>query len=397
MTDINALQCFNEYLPVTQNWAFNLIDSLENKKVKNTIFAINYLDNNFYKDNFDFVHFPLKTISFNNEYQHQLILRKLLNQIFIYFQKISHAYWLNYYLKKSNINIIHAHFSIVGWHFRALKKHFNVPFIISFYGYDYESLIHNNLKWKQRYIILFKLASAITCEGSHGAKTLLKLGCPVEKIHVIPLGVKVNNIKFVKREKVSNKLKLLQIASFREKKGHIFTIRAFANALITMPNISLTLVGTGKLKESIKEEINKLQISSKVIFIDSLLPYQMYELMADNDVFIHPSCYASDLDCEGGAPIVLLDAQATGMPIISTFHCDIPDEVVSESTGILVDEKNVEEISNAIEFFYKMNKLDYNNYSINARLHIENNFNILNNAKKLENLYYACINNNMHV
>ena len=42
------------------------------------------------------------------------------------------------------------------------------------------------------------------------------------------------------------------------------------------------------------------------------------------------------MDCEGGAPIVLLDAQATGLPIISTKHCDIPDEVSHKKSHFFI-------------------------------------------------------------
>lgn len=389
MSDFNVLHCFNEYLPITQNWAYNLINSLDNKRVKNTIVAINYLDNNFYNEKFDFVHYPLKTISFNDKYQRNLILRKVINQLFMLIQKKSQTRWVSYYLKKSNISIIHAHFSIVGWRFKMLKMYFNVPFIISFYGYDYESLIYKDPTWRCRYTKLFNLGNAFICEGSHGARTLISLGCPAEKIHVIPLGVNVRSIPFVKREKIVNNLKLLQIASFREKKGHIHTVRAFANALETMPSMTLTFVGSGELKDRIVKEVENLDIREKVVFIDSLLPKQMYELMSENDVFIHPSCYSGDRDCEGGAPIVILDAQATGMPIISTLHCDIPDEVLADVTGKLVEEKNEEQISNAIKFFYKLGNGSYQKFSIKAREHVENNYDVINNSKKLEELYYS--------
>ena len=59
-------------------------------------------------------------------------------------------------------------------------------------------------------------------------------------------------------------------------------------------------------------------------------------------VFIQPSCYTATRDCEGGAPLVLLNAQATGMPVITTTHCDIPDEVIHNETGLLTAERDIE-------------------------------------------------------
>ncbi len=71
----------------------------------------------------------------------------------------------------------------------------------------------------------------------------------------------------------------------------------------------------------------------KITFIDSINFEKLHEFMKNYQVFIHPSCYTDQRDCEGGAPIAILDAQATGMPVISTTHCDIPDEVIDKMVG----------------------------------------------------------------
>ncbi len=93
------------------------------------------------------------------------------------------------------------------------------------------------------------------------------------------------------------------------------------------------------------------------------------------------------MDCEGGAPIVLLDAQATGMPTISTNHCDIPDEVIHGNTGLLCKERDSSSIAQAIKTFYKMNQKEYNRYAKNARKHIEESYDIRKNAIKVMDIY----------
>ena len=92
-------------------------------------------------------------------------------------------------------------------------------------------------------------------------------------------------------------------------------------------------------------------------------------------------------NCEGGAPIILLEAQATGMPVISTTHCDIPNEVIHNETGLLCEEKNIIELSKLIETFYLMEQLEYNSMQDRARQNIENRFNILQNAESLYQVY----------
>ena len=109
--------------------------------------------------------------------------------------------------------------------------------------------------------------------------------------------------------------------------------------------------------------------------------------MEDFDVFIHPSCYATDRDCEGGAPIILLNAQAVGIPVISTNHCNIPDEVIHQKTGLLSNEKDVQGLKKSILRFYKMENEEYQQFSKSALNHVQSDFDIKQNSKQLRKFY----------
>jgi len=145
--------------------------------------------------------------------------------------------------------------------------------------------------------------------------------------------------------------------------------------------------GVTKYRERLVQQVKKLNLSNNVHFLPAIDYEKLYSTLEEYDVFIHPSCYAEDRDCEGGAPIVLLDAQATGMPVIATTHCDIPDEVIHQKTGLLSEEKNFNELAKNITTFYQMDGKLFNLFTKNARHHIENNYNICTNASKLEYAY----------
>ena len=207
---------------------------------------------------------------------------------------------------------------------------------------------------------------------------------------MLRLGVDAEAIPFFRRKKSEHELRLLQIATLREKKGHIYTVRSFADALETCPNMSLTIVGSNEhngVKEEIDRFIDENGISKKVTLMDWIDFSRLHEFMKEYHVFIHPSCYSKERDCEGGAPIVLLDAQATGMPVISTTHCDIPDEVIDCETGLLTPEKDVEALSNSISSFYRMNQLEYGSFAENARSHVLEKYNIRINSAYLRRAY----------
>ena len=265
----------------------------------------------------------------------------------------------------------------------------------SFYGFDYEQLPTQKPKYKQLYQDLFQQAAVIVCEGKHGASILENMGCPKEKLVVIHLGVEPAKVPVLKRVKKQQQLRLLQAATFTEKKGYIYTLRAFLEALKICPNMELTLVGEPHIKEivdEVKAFITTNNLTEKVTILDFVEYDQFYPFLQSFDVFIHPSCYAKSRDCEGGAPIVLLDVQATGMPVISTTHCDIPGEVLHENTGLLSPEKEVKVIAKHIQRFYEMDDFAYQNFARNARQHVENQFDVQKSGQQLADLYHTVLN-----
>ena len=161
-------------------------------------------------------------------------------------------------------------------------------------------------------------------------------------------------------------------------------------ALLSCPDIELTLVGetpnlhfAGRIKDYVKEK----GLEQNIHFVEFIDPAQFHAYLSNFDAFIHPSCYAADRDCEGGAPIVLLDAQATGLPVISTNHCDIPMEVIHKKTGWLSDEKDVADLAKGIEWFYQMEQSEYEVISNEARRHVLENFSIQESGHTLAKHY----------
>jgi colanic acid/amylovoran biosynthesis glycosyltransferase len=170
-------------------------------------------------------------------------------------------------------------------------------------------------------------------------------------------------------------------------------MKAFVKALETCPNMSLTFVGKDVegIKREIQELANQRRVQDKVAFFDWIDFDSLHSFMKDFHVFIQPSCYTKTRDCEGGAPIVLLDAQATGMPVIATTHCDIPDEVIHRETGLLTPEKDVESLVRSIKYFYELDDDAYWVFCENARKHISRNFDCKQNAAQLKKTYDLCI------
>ncbi|MBK7409696.1 MAG: glycosyltransferase [Saprospirales bacterium] len=347
------------------NWAYHLIKALPG--IKTTIAAPLIIENAFSDSSFHYLWSPIQWQRNVGEWSISDVQQKTAQ---LFFQKIPlYQEYVFHQLKRNKPDLLHAHFANVAWQYLPIARRLCLPLVVSFYGYDYEQLPVRKPVFNHRYQILFQSAKAILVEGPHGRSTLEKQGCPPEKIHILPLGINLDQIPVHPRVKKSGQLNLIQAATFTEKKGHRYTLEAFRLALPHCPNLHLTLVGEPRdpsILRDVKEFITSNRLENYITLLD-FVPFDKFHFwLKDFHVFIQPSCYASDLDCEGGAPVVLLDAQATGMPVISTTHCDIPSEVIHGQTGYLASEKDSKMLATHIKTFYEMDNTLYQNFSAAA-------------------------------
>lgn len=77
-----------------------------------------------------------------------------------------------------------------------------------------------------------------------------------------------------------------------------------------------------------------------------MLGYQPHAVLLEeayrHHIFLSPSVTASDGDTEGGVPVAIIEMAATGMLVISTSHCDIPEVIQHQVTGLLARERDAE-------------------------------------------------------
>jgi len=395
-SELRVLHLFAKYPNnVTSNWLYNLI--VNTPDCKTVIAAEYYTKHNFYNNDFIYIDNPLASITYYKENTVGWSSRFYDKAICLIVELLLGGFsrFINRYLESFPVDIVHAHFADVGCKYVDGMKKKKLPMVVSFYGYDYEYLPYIKPAYVKQYKNLFLKADKLICEGTHGASILLEMGCAKEKIEVVKLGVDTDSIRSERKNKNANTLNLVQVAALREKKGHIYTLMAFHKALSDCPEMHLTLVGGGDVSiyNNLITYMSKYGLSEKVTLQHEIDFEKLHKSLSEFDVFIHPSCYSANMDCEGGAPIVLLDAQACGLPIISTTHCDIPDEVVHLKTGLLTPEKDVDSLTESIKIFYRMQPKEFGEYSEAARKHVEENYSIKKNAIHLRDLYNSLTSN----
>ena len=296
-------------------------------------------------------------------------------------------------LKKHRAAILHSHFGNRGYFDLALKQKLTIPQVTTFYGHDV-SLLPQEERWKKYLKILFSRGDLILAEGHYMKKTLIELGCPDDKVKVQHLGINPETIPFIPRNlNIDQKVKILIAGTFREKKGITYALEACAKVASRFKNIEITLIGdAGRSQREIdyKKEILTIMstpdLAERVNYL-GFLPYPDFiEEAKNNHIFLSPSIHPSDGETEGGAPVALIEMSAYGMPIVSTFHCDIPEVVLDEKSGFLVSEKDSDALAERLEHLINHPEI-WEPLGRAGREHIEAEFNIVKQAVKLEEVY----------
>ena len=257
--------------------------------------------------------------------------------------------------RKSGATVVHSHFGNIGWANLAAVRKLGAKHVVTFYGYDVNKLPVQSAKWLQRYQQLFAEADLFLCEGSHMANCLVQLGCPTSKVRVHHLGVDVERIIYKPRPWQSGEpLKVLIAARFTEKKGIPYAIEALGLLGCEVP-IELTLIGdAGKNAENMlqKKQIFDSLNSSGLIGNTHWMGFQTHEVMMqeayNNHLYLQPSVLATDGDTEGGAPVSIIEMLASGMPVIATTHCDIPEVMGKELRDLLAPERDAPAVADRI-------------------------------------------------
>ncbi len=248
-----------------------------------------------------------------------------------------------------NYDILCCHFGINGINGTYLKKiGVDAKLITTFHGYDMSSFVIGN--GDNVYKRLFLDGDLFLPISNYWKRKLIRLGCNEKKIIVHHMGINLEKFKFSERKKQSEKnIRILTVGRLVEKKGHKYAIQAIAKIIKKYKNIEYIIAGDGPFRCKLEDLILKLGIKSYIKFLGAVEQNKVLKLYQQAHIFILSSITASNGDQEG-IPVVLMEAQATGLPIISTYHTGIPEVVVDGKSGFLVPEKDVDVLAEKLEY-----------------------------------------------
>lgn len=243
-----------------------------------------------------------------------------------------------------------------------------LPLIVHFHGYDISvrSVVD---RYREQYARMFAYAESIVAVSQPMISALVERGADRGKIIYAPYGPQEG---FFRVDPRCSAKTFAAAGRFVNKKAPYYTVLAFARVLQSHPDARLYCAGEGPLLNTSKNLARHLGCENAVLFPGVVDPAALQTVYESARGFVQHSITADDGDMEG-TPVAVLEAAASGLPVVSTLHAGIPEVVLHGQTGLLVAEHDVDGMADAM-----IRLLDDRDYARElgrqGRRHVQENF-----------------------
>ncbi len=244
-------------------------------------------------------------------------------------------------LRTQKIDIIHANTRVTQVLGAIFSRFCNYPYISTCHGFFKKRFFRMVFPaWGDRVI-------AISKQVADNLERDFKID--KEMISIIHNGIdyqRFSSNSFEDKKNIKKSFNLSQdgpvvgmIARLSDVKGHTFFIQAMPQILNAYPKSCFVIAGEGRLKEKLKNEVNKLSLSKSVFFLPS--QPDTSQLLSVMDCVVTPSI-------EEGLGLSIIEAQAVGVPVVAFSIGGIPSLIEHNKTGLLVGYKDVNALAQAV-------------------------------------------------
>ena len=252
--------------------------------------------------------------------------------------------WVHLFKMRKSYDIVQANWLIPQGIVQSFLKK---PYIVTGHGADVTSLNHGLLKKLKKRCLKNAWGVTAVSRPSMGCDTSL-FGRQYREENYFGQG---------------NQKVLLFVGRLAEKKGVCYAIEALRNVEDAM----LVIAGDGPLREKLQRQADKVmrETGKKSVFLGAKTHEELKKIYASADLFVMPSITAKDGDKEGFG-LVILEAFASGLPIVASRSGGITDIVKDGVNGFLVEEKDVSGMAEQIDRLLKDEEI-YNKMQIEAK------------------------------
>jgi colanic acid/amylovoran biosynthesis glycosyltransferase len=290
-------------------------------------------------------------------------------------------------IRSSAPALVHAHFAVDGVLALPIVRKLQVPLIVTLHGYDVTvtddvlSRSRTGRLYLKRRRQMWQQASVFLCVSEFLKRAALRAGFPESKLRTHYIGV--DRSEFPVRTEPPDAVAVLFVGRLVEKKGCEHLIRAMHAVQQHIPHAALTIVGDGPLRRSLEDLAASLGVRCR--FTGAAPSTLVRQLLRQAAVVCAPSCTAANGDSEG-LPIVVLEAQSMGVPVVSTYHAGIPEAVIHGQTGLLAAEGDTSALAGNLLLLLENEKLRAE-YGARGAQRIGERFDLQSQTSNLEDIY----------
>lgn len=254
-------------------------------------------------------------------------------------------------VRRAHPALIHSHFAVDGTDALGMQKDLHLPMVVTLHGFDVSTSDEDFARSRSGRLFLsrrqqlWQRASHFVCVSKAIHEIAMRAGYPEQKLIVRYIGIDCD--KFVAAPAADREENLiLFVARLVEKKGCEYLIRAAAQLRARHREARLVIIGDGPLRSELEQLAVSLRVPAEFLGVQG--PDAVRGWMQRARVLCNPSVTAGNGDTEG-LGMVLAEAQATGLPVVSTQHGGIPEVVRDGETGLLARERSAEELASHLE------------------------------------------------
>ncbi|HWH10006.1 MAG TPA: glycosyltransferase [Solirubrobacteraceae bacterium] len=226
--------------------------------------------------------------------------------------------------------------------------------------------------------------------SAYGRDILLREGAAPDRVHVIHCGVDPAAYAFAPRTPPpAGVVRMLCVASLQEYKGHRFLLRALATDDPPLRRIHLELAGRGELRDELESLSRDLGLEHRVSFLGPLTEPEIVAALARAHAFVLPSIVVPGTGFTEGIPVSLMEAMASGTPVIASSVAGVPELVIDGETGLLAVPADEVDLRRALTRLLTEPQTAIAERSLAARRIVERQFDLAASAAQMTRLLSA--------
>lgn len=288
-------------------------------------------------------------------------------------------------LIRENIELVHVYYGHKAVKYLPMLEHWGGPFVVSFHGVDV-SKFSSEPGYREALARVFARARLVLARSHSLMAEVRALGCPEEKLRLNRTPIPLDAFPAQVRSAPSDGAwRLVQASRLIPKKGLFTTLEALALIIPKFPKLKFVLCGDGPTRSEFVARRDALGLTNHVELRGWLSQAELLAEYQRCHLFLHPSEMTGTADQEG-IPNSMLEAMATGLPVVATQHGGIPEAVTHGRDGLLVPEKNPAALSEALTQMLTIPGT-LEEFSASAAASVRQNFGLEQQVANLEACY----------